>query len=81
MAIHLKCWHPKTDYFARDDKGGCQCLQSTFKESNGRKVPIKTATRFNGPCPFYKTAEEAGGTYEELRLQYPLYNVRGEEQP
>ena len=62
---HPKCYEGKKDCFARFD-GHCMLLKG-FNKEDGKRI---SATTKGVPCKFYKTAEEAGGTYEELSTLY-----------
>lgn len=73
-----KCWSDHPDCFACVN-GKCVLLSNEFFETFGR-VYIPTPTKFkNRDCPFYKTPEVAGGTYDELREKYTLNPVKGDE--
>jgi len=63
----LKCYEKATNCFARFE-GHCQLLES-FVDDNGVRHP---GNKFDEGCPFYKSAEEAGGTYQELCKAYPI---------
>lgn len=67
-----KCWYENDDCFAYKG-GGCALLSSYFQEVIG-KVYIPMTTKFKGrkDCPFHKSVEDAGGTYDELCDKYPV---------
>ena len=72
-----KCWSDHPDCFAGVN-GKCVLLTHNFTEAFGQ-IYISAPTKFKDrDCPFYKTAEAAGGTFEELCEKYPLNPGKGE---
>lgn len=76
MATHskeLKCHDEHPDCFARHGVM-CSLLESYVMLNPKRPLGFERryGTKFRGGCPFYKTAEEAGGSYDELCERYPL---------
>lgn len=74
----MKCYQKTTGCFA-EKEGQCQLLESFTKMDPKLGFPVRHyGTHFHGTCPFYKTAEQAGGTYDELCIKYPI-RTEGEE--
>ena len=70
MKPSLKCYYyDGKDCFA-NECGKCRLLESYTDDKQRHHYGTKD---YQNECPFFKTAEEAGGTYHELQQQYPLW--------
>lgn len=68
----LKCHANHPDCFAYCDEK-CKLLESYIQDHKLDGVIVRSyGTKFNYDCPFHKTIEQAGGTYDELCARYPL---------
>lgn len=77
MSSFPKCWRDHPDCFAHVN-GKCLLLSNEFSDAIGR-VYIPSPTKYRDrECPFCKTKEDAGGTYDELCEKYPLNPGKGE---
>jgi len=77
----LNCRPKEIDCFAYAD-GKCKALESYILVNPELPLGIerRLGTKFRHElCPFYKTAEEAGGTYDELCKKYPVDADRKDE--